>query len=110
METANAMLESEVKNVDLQVQRKLFEQEMMREFEENRQKLRHDFEARRHQDDLRQRIANRADDAEFKSEIDLIKVQSSTSLKTRSIEFERHLIFLFRLCKQTWRRVTTRKE
>ena len=74
METANAMLESEVKNVDLQVQRKLFEQEMMREFEENRQKLRHDFEARRHQDEMQQRAARRVDDAEFKDEMSLLRV------------------------------------
>ena len=50
---------------------------MQREFEENRQKLRADYEARRHQTDMEHRLTHAHDEQQRKEDLDTRQVNSN---------------------------------
>ncbi|XP_071092006.1 TBC1 domain family member 31-like [Haliotis cracherodii] len=75
-ETTAALEEGEIKNLELQLQKKMFEQELFREYATASHTLRTEKDMHRKQVELEERIQNRLRDAERERELEVRKMMS----------------------------------
>ncbi|KAL8615313.1 hypothetical protein ACOMHN_038052 [Nucella lapillus] len=73
-ETQSAIEEGEIRNLELQLQKKMFEQELQRDFEQASVGLRSEQEVERKQEELEQRIQRRLQEAERERELQVRQV------------------------------------
>lgn len=73
-ETQSAIEEGEIRNLELQLQKKMFEQELQREYAVSSVGLRSEVEVERKQEELEHRIQRRMQDAERERELEVRKM------------------------------------
>ncbi|KAJ8303472.1 hypothetical protein KUTeg_019868 [Tegillarca granosa] len=87
-ETQAALEEAEIRNLELQLQKKMFEQELYREYAAASQQLRTDQDIQRKQKELEEKIQQRLKDAEREREIHVRKALQDNLAKASQQNIE----------------------